>query len=116
MPFWTPNDDLPEKYKSLAAWVRTQRRHVKVFLEDASKLGKRVAFTEEHYQKLMKVGLNNDAKKSLTEKDEGRLETWNERYERLKDYKEEFGDCEYYHFMYIIHYCMPFFGVLDSPS
>jgi len=66
------------KYPQLGLWVKEQRRHRSYFVK-----GRKSHMTKERAEILESVGFCWESHES----------TWWDRFQDLKDYKEEFGDC-----------------------
>ncbi|GFH61991.1 hypothetical protein CTEN210_18467 [Chaetoceros tenuissimus] len=73
--------NVPHKYqlnKALGYWVNNQREQYKLLSK-----GKKSSMTEQRVKKLENIGFMWNRLK----------DTWNERYEELKEYKLQYGNC-----------------------
>ncbi|GFH61945.1 hypothetical protein CTEN210_18421 [Chaetoceros tenuissimus] len=73
--------NVPQRYKAnkaLAIWVNTQRSQYKLMLN-----GLKSFMTEERIEKLKNIGFVWNTLK----------DTWNERFEELKQFKDQYGHC-----------------------
>jgi hypothetical protein len=92
VPTWSSHGKLQGKYKPLAHWVRQQRSDLAKYDKDPSQENLRM--TAERKDRLLDLGFGDRAeeKSQWTEVDK---ERWPSRFELLKQYKEEHGDCKY---------------------
>ena len=76
---------VPIGHSGLGDWVSKTRRDYKLW-----KQGEKSAMSEERERELMDVGFVFEAGKT-PERREGRIKSWQERFEDLKRYKDEHG-------------------------
>jgi hypothetical protein len=93
VPTWSNHTKLQGKYKPLAHWVRQQRSDLAEYdKKDADQ--ETLRMTAKRKQLLLDLGFG-DQTEEKSQWAEVEKERWPSRFELLKQYKEEYGDCKH---------------------